>query len=466
MNILLSTDVYKVGHMEQYPEGITKVYSYLCARKDFGKTNSDKVMFFGLQYYLKKYLTQKITHDDVAEFIQLYENICPIKQSTIKKLYDLVELGYIPLKIKAVKEGHLYPLQNVLMTVTNTHPDFYWLVNYFESLLLKLWYPCCVATRSKQYYDLVTKYADETCDNHLHVPYSVHDFGYRSVSSEESAMIGGAAHLQNFSGTDTILGEYCLKKYYGHNRAKSVPASEHSVMCSFTRDNELQAFHRMLDIYPDGIVSIVSDTYDVWNVLTNFAEELKPRILERDGKVVFRPDSGDPELIILGNETSSNWTIAKGALQLLWDKFGGTTNSKGYKVLNPKVGLIYGDGIYLERYQRILKGMKEKGFASSNLVIGVGGLLLQNHSRDDFGFAQKTTYIEVNGKPINVYKDPITDRKKKSHRGLLRLRAVEGYPDYYTEENCTWEEESKGELQTVYEDGELICRKDPLVYKN
>lgn len=452
MNLLLSTDVYKVGHMEQYPEGTSKVYSYLCARKDFGSVHIDKVVFFGLQYYLKKYLTQGVSHEDVEEFIDVYRNIVPLPQTTIDRLKALADLGYLPLKIKALPEMKAYPLQTPLMTITNTHPDFYWLVNYIEGLMLKLWYPCSVATRSKQYYGLAKQYAVDTCDSNDHLPYCVHDFGYRSVSSEESAALGAAAHLLKFSGSDTILGEHLLRNYYGVAKAQSVPASEHSVMCSLGKEREFEAFERMLDIYPTGIVSIVSDTYDLWNVLTNFVDKLKGRILERDGKVVFRPDSGSPFHIINGDPHSDSEAARKGALRLLWDSFGGTINRKGYRVLNPKVGLIYGDGMFYERYLEILEGMKNQGFASSNLVIGVGGLLLQNHSRDDFGFAQKTTYIEVNGRPRNVYKDPITDRKKKSHKGLLMVELGEEVKVF---EECTPGLEEQGDLMTVFEDGEI-----------
>lgn len=450
MNLLLSTDVYKVGHGDQYPAGTNKVYSYLCARKDFGKTEVDKIIFFGLQYYLQKYLMKCPTHSDVSEFEKIYQNIAPLSNQTIHRMRKLANLGYLPLRIKALPEMREYPLQISLMTITNTHPDYYWLVNYIEGLMLKLWYPCSVATRSKQYYDLARKYSSLTCDSDVHLPYAVHDFGYRSVSSEESAGIGGAAHLLNFAGSDTILGEYVLQKYYGQSKAKSVAASEHSVMCSHGREDEFKSFERMLELYPTGIVSIVSDTYDLWNVLTNYTERLKDRILARDGKVVFRPDSGNPESIICCLHPDNPHPSSRGAMQLLWDKFGGSVNSKGYKVLDPHVGLIYGDGITLERYQNILSHLKKDGFASSNLVIGVGGLLLQNHSRDDFGFAQKTTYIEVNGNPCNVYKDPITDSKKKSHKGLLAVDR-----EYMVAQELDWEHENYGELKVVFEDGQL-----------
>lgn len=416
-----------------------------------------------MKYYLNKYLSKGISHDDIDEFIQVYNKIAPLSEATIERMRYVADLGYLPIEVKALPEMKEYPLQIPLMTITNTDPKAYWLVNYIEGLMLKLWYPCSVATRSKQYYDLAKRYACDTCDDDSHLPYSVHDFGYRSVSSDESAALGGASHLLNFSGSDTILGEWLLNKFYGIEKAKSVPASEHSVMCSNGRDGEFESFERLLDLYPTGILSIVSDTYDLWNVLTNYVDRLKGRILDRDGKLVFRPDSGSPFHIICGDDHSDSEAARKGALELLWDCFGGTINSKGYRVLNPKVGLIYGDGIFYERYLEILEGMKNKGFASSNLVIGVGGLLLQNHSRDDFGFAQKTTYIEVNGEPRNVFKDPITDRKKKSHKGLLsayhELDEYNQKDQWVVKQECSWSEESRSELQTVFKDGKVVNEK-------
>lgn len=460
MNLLLSTDCYKVSHGDQYPKGTTKVYSYLCARKGFTKEQGirlerNKVTFFGLQYYLQEYLARGITYEDIDEFLQVYRNICPISTETVERMRYVADLGYLPIEVKALPEFEQYPIFTPLLTITNTDPNAYWLVNYIEGLMLKLWYPCSVATRSAEYHAVANEYSELTCDDNEHLPYSVHDFGYRSVSSEESAMLGGAAHLMNFAGSDTILGEYTMSKYYGFKIAKAIPASEHSVMCSHGKEDEFKSFERMLDLYPTGIVSIVSDTYNLWNVLWNFTDKLKDRILSRNGKVVFRPDSGNPEYIICGDPNEDKDTVmGRGALDILWEKFGGTINDKGFKVLNPKVGLIYGEGITLERYDSILYNMKQQGFASSNLVIGVGGLMLQNHSRDDYGFAQKTTYIEVDGEARNVFKDPITDRKKKSHKGLMSV--VEAGGELVTKEECTWEEESKGFLQTVFKDGKLV----------
>lgn len=454
-NLMLCTDVYKMGHMEQYPKGTTKVYSYLLARSD---KKMPSTLFYGLQYYLKK-LTVKPTQEMMDEFLEYRKSILGMDASDDikKKLADLVKLGFIPLKIKAVREGSNIPVRNVLMTIENTVPGFHWVVGFFESLLLKIWNTCTVASYSKKLQQLCKKYADETCDNAGHLPFQVHDFGYRGVSSEETAQLSGSAHLINFLGTDTVTAIKLIKETYGATEpiGLSVPATEHSVMCAFGQENEFQAFENLLDLYPKGIMSIVSDTYDLWNVLSKFAPKLKNRILERDGRVVFRPDSGDPPKIICGDPDaqygSDEWL---GALQLLDRTFGSTVNSKGFRVINPKVGLIYGDGMFFERFDRTLGLMKELGYASSNLVIGVGGLLLQQHNRDDQGFAIKATFAEVNGEMKELMKDPVTDTKKKSHKGLLALfKDVKGR--YYTKDQCTADEEASSLLETAFLDGKV-----------
>ena len=451
MNLLLHTDFYKINHGSQYPKGTNKVYSYLCARKphtvygeDYAYQYKDckEVLFFGIKYYVEKYLKVP-TSQEVEEFITLADSICPLDEGTKARARSLVGLEKLPIKIKALPEFVRYPVGTPLVTVTNTHPDFYWLPNYIEGLFLKLWYPCSVATLAHRYKEICDKYAEKTCDNDSHVPYQVHDFGYRACSSEESAAIGGAAFLSNFKGSDNILAAKLIEDYYSHrhSNAASVPATEHSVMCSSGPEGELETFERMLDIYPTGIVSVVSDTYDYWNVIENMLPILKDRILARDGKFVVRPDSGDPEEII-------PHTIDK-----LGDIFGYSINSKGYKELNPKIGLIYGDAIYIERFERILHRLEEIGWASNNLVIGVGGIILQNHSRDDYGFAMKASYIEVNGEPRSIYKCPKTDTKKKSHKGMLAVVVdyVDGALSIKTLEECDKTLEESGIMKVVYE---------------
>jgi len=455
-NPMLCSDVYKFGHLQQYQPGTTKVYSYLLARSD---KKMPTTLFYGLQYYLKM-LTVKPTREMVDEFMEYRQEILgvPTPPDIKEKMDALVKLGYFPLKIKAVKEGTTIPVRNVLMTIENTVPGFHWVVGFFESLLLKVWNTCTVASYSKKLQELCKKFAAETCDNTGHLPFQVHDFGYRGCSSEETAALSGSAHLLNFLGTDTVTAIKLVKETYGCKGpiGLSVPATEHSVMCSFGKEREFEAFEHMLNLYPSGILSIVSDTYDLWNVLSKFAPRLKSRILERDGKVVFRPDSGDPPKIICGDPDagygSDEWL---GALQLLDRTFGHTVNSKGFRVLNPKVGLIYGDGMFYERFERTLGLMKDLGYASSNLVIGVGGLLLQQHNRDDQGYAIKATFAEVNGEQRELVKDPVTDTKKKSHKGLLSLfRDVKGR--YYTKDQCTAEEEAQSALETVYLDGKIV----------
>lgn len=471
-NVMLMTDCYKMFHCEQYPEDTEYIYSYLEARKE------GEIIFFGLQYLLKEYLSKPILPHHAEELIYVYMGMmgqCP--EDTKAKFRGLAELGYWPVKIKAVPEGTVISNKNVLLTITNTHPDFAWCVGFLESFLLKLWNPCTVAACSRKYKKLVTKYAEETCDNLDHIPYSVHDFGYRGVSSEETAAISGAAHLISFLGSDTIPAVAFLNRYYltaNQNPsfvAASVPASEHSVMCSYGREGEWEALDRMLDLYPTGIVSIVSDTYNLWDVLTKWAPSRKERILSRDGKVVFRPDSGKPVDIVCGLDggglypwlgrdgvtayiNTPSIEAQKGCLKLLEETFGSTLNDKGYKILNPKVGLIYGDGMHYDRFELMLHTMECDGWASSNLVIGVGGLLLQQHNRDEFGFAIKATRIVRGGKEIEIYKDPITDPGKKSKKGLMCLVKTNG--EFKTKDQVDEFDETSGALKLVFEDGKII----------
>jgi nicotinamide phosphoribosyltransferase len=458
-NPLLATDVYKMGHMEQYAPNTTKVYSYLVARSD--KTFKETV-FFGLQYYLKEYLSTKLTPEMGEEFLSYRKKILGNNSEEVCiKIRSLCKLGYFPLHIKSVPEGSKMPVKNVLLTITNTHPDFYWVVGFVESLLLKVWYGTTVASCANSYRDVVEEFYDKTVGEDLYFlkDFCVHDFGYRGDSSEESSAISGSAFLLSFKGSDTVPALPFIENVYGADKNSlhmaSVPASEHSVMCSFGRDGEFEAFENMLRLYPSGIVSIVSDTFDVYHVLTNFAERLKEQILSRDGKVVFRPDSGNPEYIICGDpaapEGSNEW---KGAVRLLEEMFGSALNSKGYKVLNPKVGLIYGDGMYLSRYINTLNRLADMGYAASNLVIGVGGIL-RGHGRDTMGFAIKATYVEINGEGREIEKDPVTDKGKKSHKGLLSLTYGDNM-EYITLDQCNEYYEQHGLLKTSFLDGVVI----------
>jgi nicotinamide phosphoribosyltransferase len=457
-NLLLMTDCYKMFHMRGYPEGLTKIYSYLCARST--KKYND-ALFFGLQPYLKL-LETPITSEDAEEFFSYYTHIIGSTPTSdvVDKINAIVELGYLPIEIKAVPEGTIIDNKNVLATVTNTDPRFAWVVGFFESLLLKVWAPTTVATKSLQFKRIAKKYTDDTSTADFLMPFLVHDFGYRGVSSEETAEICGAAHLVNFMGTDTIPAIKFMKENYAGEGpiGLSVPASEHSVHCAHgpTAEDEIRYVNRMMELCPTGIVSVVSDAYDYWRMLTVTLPAVKDKILARDGKYVVRPDSGDPLKILCGNPDapigSPEW---KGTFRLLEELFGATENSKGYKELNPKIGVIYGDGMYLERYENILKTMKEMGYANTNLVVGIGGLLLQQHNRDDLGFAFKATYAEINGVATELYKDPITDPGKKSHKGLMRL-VKEPTGKYVTLDQVDAQTEKAGELVTVFKDGKTV----------
>jgi nicotinamide phosphoribosyltransferase len=455
MNTLLHTDVYKLGHMVQYAPGTTDVYSYLTARSD---KNFQKVVFFGLQYYLKKYLAEPLLHSHARELLATYESILgPPSLDVKQKVFDLCTLGYWPLKIRAVPEGTVISPRNVLMTIRNTKPGYHWCVGFVESLLLKVWYPTTVASCCYKYRKLVEKYWDMTVGHRNGIDFAVHDFGYRGDTSEEGAAISGLAHLLSFRGGDTVVAHKFAYDYYcadWKGVMSSVPATEHSVMCSYGRDDELGAFKRMLELHPTGIVSIVSDTFNVYRVLTEFATYLHDDILARDGKVVFRPDSGDPEKIICGDPDAVPGSHEYlGAVRLLDWKFGSKTNALGYRELNPKVGLIYGDGMYYERFERTLARLEKMGYAASNLTIGVGGIL-RNHTRDTLGFAIKATHVVVDGKHRDIEKDPVTDPGKRSHKGYLRLDHASDV-GWITTDQVSEQDECGGELLTVFRDGRM-----------
>jgi nicotinamide phosphoribosyltransferase len=344
----------------------------------------------------------------------------------------------------------------------NTKPEFFWLTNYFETLLsTTVWMTCNSATLAKKYRTILDKYAQETSSALDFVDWQGHDFSMRGMAGLEAAAMSSAGHLLSFSGTDTIPTIDFMEEYYNANSdteivGGTVAATEHSVMCMGTNTGELETFKRLVtEIYPSGIVSIVSDTWDLWKVLTEYLPALKQDILARNGKVVIRPDSGDPVDIICGNPNGKTEIERKGVVESLWDTFGGTTNDKGYKELDGHIGAIYGDSITLERAENMCRRLKEKGFASTNVVLGIGSFTYQYNTRDTFGFAMKATYGEVDGKGREIFKDPITDDgTKKSAKGLIKV--VERDGTYQLIDQVSWEEEQTGELKEVYRDGKLL----------
>ncbi len=448
-------DAYKLGHMCQYPSDTEYVYSVLQLRSDRYFTETPIV---GLQYLIKEYLMQPILKGDVEGLIAEAKAMGIYHPDTETKLMALVDLGYLPLEIKALPEGSVVGMPNAVCTIQNTVAGFHWVVGFVETLLLKWWSALATGACSLKYRRIVDKYFAETSDNDFLRPFAVHDFGSRGAMTPEGAAFTGMAHALNFDGSDTIVSAPLIRKFYNAEGMVicSVPASEHSVMCSFGREDEIKAFENMLDIYPTGIVSIVSDTYNWYNVMDNMTLQLKDRIMARDGKVVFRPDSGNPYHIICGEYTDK--TLRKyceescqthGGIHMLDKIFGHTVNSKGYKVLDSHVGLIYGDGMYLERFEKTLETLKDLGYSAENLVIGVGGIL-RNHTRDTLGAAFKATCVCRDGKWIPIMKDPITDQGKKSYQGFVSVIKEDG--QYKTVEGG----HPQDLLQTVFKDGQLV----------
>jgi nicotinamide phosphoribosyltransferase len=469
MNPLLLTDGYKVDHKRQYPDGTTLVYSNWTPRKSRIE-GIDEVVFFGLQYFLKKYIIQDFDlhffkqskEEVVKKYARRINNYLGENQVGTKHIEDLHDLGYIPMVFKALPEGASVPIRVPMFTMYNTIPEFFWLTNYFETLLSAvIWLPCNSATIAKQYRKVLDKYAEETSSMPEFVDWQGHDFSMRGMGGIEAAVTSAAGHLLSFTGSDTIPAIDFFEEYYNANSdvesiAGSVAATEHSVMCMGTTEGEYETFKRLIcEVYPKGIVSIVSDTWDLWKVLTDYLPRLKDEIISREGKVVIRPDSGDPVDIICGNPNGKTEQEKKGVIELLWDVFGGTVNAKGFKELVPQIGAIYGNSITLTRATAICERLKAKGFASTNVVLGIGSFTYQYNTRDTFGFAMKATYGEVNGEGRAIFKDPITDDgTKKSAKGLMNIELVDG--QYTLTDEVSWEEEQKGELKEVFRDGKLL----------
>ena len=475
MNIspILLKDGYKVGHKFQYPQGTTLVYSNLTPRKSRSE-EVNEIVFFGLQYFIKEYLIHQFNEgffkrpkaEVIKEYARRMDNYLGKDSITYQHIADLHDLGYLPLEIKALPEGSLVPMKVPVFTIKNTVPEFFWLTNMLETVLSAvLWKPTTSATTAFEYLRTFTRYAKETVGDDLSfIPWQGHDFSFRGMSGIEDAVMSGGGHLLSFAGTDTIPAIDFLERYYNANCEKeliggSVPATEHSVMCMGTQGDEIKTFERLVsDVYPAGIVSIVSDTWDFWQVITEFLPKLKERILARNGKVVIRPDSGDPVKIIIGDEDAPVGSPEyKGAIECMWETFGGTTTSKGYKLLDSHIGLIYGDSITTERQLAILEGLKKKGFASYNVVLGIGSYTYEYVTRDTFGFAMKATYGEVDGVGRDIFKAPKTDDgTKKSAKGLMQVYRDPATGKLALKDQCTWEEEGKGELKTVFKDGQLM----------
>lgn len=482
-NVLTQTDAYKLSHEKFQHDGAEFIYSnmtprgskYLPVMKEF---YDNKSVFFGLQYFIKSVLVDEWNQTFfsqpkekvIAKFKRRLDNFLGKDSICVKRFEDLHDLGYLPIKIKALPEGARVNEKVPYFTVINTDKRFAWLTNYLETIIsCETWKPCVSATVTYELRKMINRFAMETVGHLEGTQYQIHGFEFRGMSGRYDAAITGSGLLLNSWGTDTIPAIDLLEDYYNADSDKesiafSVPASEHSVSSLGSAiESELEFFRKAItQNYPTGIVSLVADTYDFFRVMTEYTVALKDDILNRKpnelglAKVVWRPDSGNPVKIVCGDPNAPFGSPEyKGAVECLWDVFGGTVSKKGFKVLNERTGLIYGDGMTQKVMFEILTGLKSKGFASNNIVFGCGSYLLNLTSRDCLSLAIKATWAQVNGVGYDLFKDPKTDDgMKKSAKGLLRVDLVDG--EYILKDQCTPEEEAGGELQTVFENGQII----------
>ncbi|MBB6127415.1 nicotinate phosphoribosyltransferase [Mucilaginibacter lappiensis] len=452
-NLILLADAYKYAHHKFYYPGTTQIYSYLESRGGL----FDETIFFGLQYFLKEYIQgQAFTQQDIDEadgFLQqVFGRDDVFNRAKFQYILDKYN-GHLPIKIKAIAEGTAVPTGNVLMTIENTDPECYWLTNFLETLLMQVWYPCTVATLSNQIRKVITQYFQETATDGAEagIDFVLNDFGFRGVSSVESAKLGGAAHLINFSGSDNLAGSSMAITYYDAQKVYglSIPATEHSICTLLGKEGELEVFRHVLKSFPTGTIACVSDSYNIFRACEEYwGTELRDEILNRKGTLVIRPDSGDPIRTLLE------------IFEILFSKFGYTVNAKGYKVLPPQLRVIQGDGVNYNEIKNIYKTLKENSISTENLVLGMGGALLQKVDRDTQKFALKCSSAVINGREVAVEKSPtemdaqgnITESFKKSKAGRLKLVKINGIFKTVKEQDYT---ELSDHLQIVFENGQL-----------
>lgn len=452
-NLILLADAYKYSHHKLYAPGTQHIYSYLESRGgEFTHT-----VFFGLQYYLKHYLEgQVITREKIEEARTLMPQVFGRNDVFDASLFEYIlekHQGRLPVRIKAVPEGTAVPVNNVLMTIENTDPACFWLTNFLETLLMQIWYPCTVATLSGEIKQIIQTYFEQTATSSApeNIEFMLNDFGFRGVSSVESAGIGAAAHLLHFRGSDTIAGSVLAKNYYDAREAAglSVPATEHSICTLLGEEGELEVFKQVLQAFPTGTVACVSDSYNIFRACQDYwGGELKDLIMQRKGTLVIRPDSGDPVRTLLS------------VFEILFDRFGYTVNQKGYKVLPSQVRVLQGDGINLESVKEIYTALKTHGISAENLLLGMGGALLQKLDRDTQKFAIKCSHACVQGREVDVWKNPLEmdstgalkQSFKKSKAGRLKLiQTAGGYQTVRQEA----QPEYTDQLVTVFENGSV-----------
>jgi len=444
LSYVFDTDSYKVSHYLQYPPGTTSMFSYIESRGG----EYDRTVFFGLQYYLKEYLTHRVTVEEVEKAKAIFDaHGEPFNYDGW--MYIARELGgKLPVRIRAPQEGSIIPTSNVLVSIESTDPKVFWIVSWIETMLLRVWYPITVATRSNRIRQIIMEALNKSADDpNGEINFKLHDFGSRGVSSQESAMIGGAAHLVNFMGSDTVAGVLMANEIYNIPMAGfSIPAAEHSSITSWGKENEVEAYRNMLRQFakPGALVAVVSDSYDLWNACSNlWGGKLRQEVRDSGAVVVIRPDSGNPPDVVLK------------CVQLLEEKFGSTVNSKGFKVLD-YVRVIQGDGIDENSIRKILDKLLTNGYSATNIAFGMGGALLQQLNRDTQKFAMKCSHVFIGDKSVDVFKDPVTDHGKVSKAGRLDL-VYDGSNGYTTVCLVGAEIAHKDSvMKTVYENGELF----------
>ncbi len=469
-----------------YKKDLEKLVSYFTPRKSRLEDVND-VVVFGMQYVLKEQLIERFNKDffnrPLDEVLEEYKRIVRHglgeKFTNTDHIKQLHQLGYLPIEIKCVAEGKKTPIRCPVFSITNTHKDFAWLVNYLETLIsCSIWQSITSATVADSFYRVIKSYYEKT-GSKRDPRTAVGDFSMRGMSSEESALRSSGGHLLSFRATATIPVLNWLEQFYLVDVEKDfiafgTPSMEHSVMCSYGHE-ELQCFrHLITNIFPEGNLSIVSDTYDYFKVLSEILPQLKQEILSRNGKIFIRGDSGDPVSIICGtSEIKSNdinLSVSereyakleeKGTVEILWEVFGGTINEKGYKVLDPHIGALYGDSITHERCIEICEKLEQKGFATENMTFGIGSYAYQYNTRDTLGFALKATHSIIDGEEIQIYKNPKTDKGKlkKSQKGLCLVYEEKGKiyftDNLYQRDYDILSKTKKDLLETVFYNGKL-----------
>ena len=472
LDFITLCDGYKLDHRRQFPVGTQRIYSNFTPRGS-RVAGQNKVVFFGLQYFLNEYLGRIATETFfsqpkakvLAKYQRLLDNYFGPNDIGVQHIADLHDYGRIPLEFSALPEGTHVPLRCPMFTLMNTHDDFFWMTNYIETMLSSvIWHACTSATTAYRYRRLLNDYAARTGGPAEFVQWQAHDFSFRGLSGPEAAALSGAGHLLSFTGTDTVPAIQLLEDHYDATGliGGSVPATEHAVMCAGSRESEMETFDRLLKLYPNGVVSVVSDTWDLWNVVEHTLPALKERIMARNGKLVVRPDSGVPEDILTGDAAAPAGSAAReGLIGCLWKIFGGTVNAKGFRELDPHIGAIYGDSITEQRANEICERLEAKGYASTNVVLGIGSFTYQYVTRDTFGFAIKATWAKVNGEARELYKDPATDNGvKKSARGMLVIVNNNGAIEMRDGLNEKQRSGATGDLLVpVWHEGKLLQRQ-------